>query len=209
MPWATGSTSCCADATLPPWKARRHASDMSLQATASQTAGPFFHLGLTDLVKDNLVLPGGHGEELTIRGHVRDGNGAGVSDALIEMWQAGSKGRYAHPEGAGGESLEAMFRRFGRIHTRQQGIYAFTTIKPGRVPGCGESLQAPHIVVSIFARGLLKQLVTRIYFPDEPSNAEDTVLNLVPAERRSTLIPKRVADAQNLLEWDIVLQGRD
>lgn len=181
---------------------------MSLQGTASQTVGPFFHLGLTYLKRDNLVAPGVAGEQVTLRGRVLDGDGDCASDALIEIWQADSQGRYASGEATEGKTPAAAFQGFGRVATDKNGAFCFTTIKPGRVPGPGGNLQAPHVVVTIFARGLLKQLLTRIYFPGEPSNAEDPLLQLVPAERRSTMIATRVPGADNTLEWNVVLQGK-
>lgn len=180
---------------------------MSLRATGSQTVGPFFHLGFTSLKKDNLAAPGVAGEKLVIQGRVLDGDGKPVTDAVIEIWQANSYGQYAHPEDQQGKPIEADFKGFGRVPTDKEGGFRFTTIKPGRVPGPGETRQAPHLVVTVFARGLLKHLLTRIYFPDEPSNAEDVVLKLVPEERRGTLIPQRVSGPENLLEWNVVLQG--
>jgi protocatechuate 3,4-dioxygenase, alpha subunit len=180
---------------------------MSLRTTASQTVGPYFHLGMTQLKRDNLVGPDVAGEKLTVRGRVFDGDGKPVSDALIEIWQADAQGHYPHPEDPQAKSVQGGFRGFGRIPTDGDGKFAFTTVKPGRVPGPRGSLQAPHIVVTVFARGLLKHLITRIYFPGEPANAEDAVLNLVPAERRSTLIAKRAEGAPGVLEWNVVLQG--
>lgn len=179
---------------------------MSLRATASQTVGPYFHLGMTQLKRDNLAEPGVAGEKVIIRGSVLDGDGKGVSDALIEIWQADPQGHYAHPDDPQGKSATG-FRGFGRMPTDADGKFAFTTLKPGRVPGPGESLQAPHIVVTVFSRGLLKHLITRIYFPGEPANGEDAVLKLVPAERRATLVAKPVPGTQGTLEWNIVLQG--
>ena len=180
---------------------------MSLRATGSQTVGPFFHLGLTSLKNDNLAAPGVAGEKVIIQGRVLDGDGKPVTDALIEIWQANSLGQYAHPEDPQAKAVEPGFTGFGRIPTDKDGGFRFTTIKPGRVPGSGDTLQAPHIVVTVFARGLLKHLLTRIYFPDEPSNSEDAVLGLVPPERQSTLIPKRIPGPENVLEWNVVLQG--
>jgi protocatechuate 3,4-dioxygenase, alpha subunit len=180
---------------------------MSLQATTSQTVGPYLHIGLTWLTTDNLVGPGVSGERVTIEGRVLDGDGEPVQDALIEIWQANAHGKYAHPEDTQDKPLEPEFKGFGRVPTDEKGAFRFTTIKPGRVPGPGESLQAPHLVISIFMRGLLKQLVTRLYFPNESSNAEDPILKLVDSTRRATLIAKKIADG--VLEWNVVLQGDD
>ena len=98
------------------------------------------------------------------------------------------------------------FKGFGRIPTDARGAFRFSTIKPGRVPGPGGRLQAPHLVVSVFMRGLLKHLATRIYFPDEAGNAEDPILKLVPPARRSTLIAR--PRSRGVLEWNIILQGK-
>jgi protocatechuate 3,4-dioxygenase alpha subunit len=170
---------------------------MTLVPTASQTAGPFVHIGLTWLCRDCLAPPGAPGDRVTVGGRVLDGDGQPVTDAFIEIWQADPHGRYADP----------VFHGFGRVPTDAHGGFRFTTVKPGRVPGPGGVLQAPHLLIAVFARGLLKQLVTRMYFPDEPGNAADAVLALVPADRRPTLVAR--ARGAGVLAWDIVLQGRD
>jgi protocatechuate 3,4-dioxygenase alpha subunit len=180
---------------------------MSLQMTSSQTVGPYLHIGLDGLNVDNLVGDGVTGERIVIEGRVFDGTGKPVTDGLVETWQANAHGKYAHPDDTRDVPLEPGFKGFGRVATDNEGAFRLTTVKPGRVPGPGSSQQAPHIVVSFFTRGLLKQLTTRIYFPDEPSNATDPVLNQVPAERRSTLIARRVPGRDAVLEWNIVLQG--
>jgi protocatechuate 3,4-dioxygenase alpha subunit len=157
-------------------------------------------------VTRNIAGRGVKGERVTLSGTLLDGDGVGVSDGLIEIWQANARGKYAHPEDRQAKPLERGWRGFGRIPTDAKGAFRFSTIKPGRVPGPNGKLQAPHLVVSVFMRGLLKHLATRIYFPDEPANAEDPILKLVPAARRATLIAKR--KAKGALEWHIVLQGR-
>ena len=172
---------------------------MSLQATTSQTVGPYLQIGLTWLITEDLAPAGVAGERVSIEGRVLDGNGKPVNDALVEIWQASADGKYG----------EKGFRGFGRSTTDDKGVFRFHTIKPGRVPGPGRKLQAPHIAVNVFMRGLLKQLVTRLYFPDDPANAEDAVLALVPAERRATLIAKKLAGKPGALEWNVILQGRD
>jgi protocatechuate 3,4-dioxygenase, alpha subunit len=181
---------------------------MTVPPTSSQTVGPFFHLGMAYLERDNFVAEGTAGERVTIRGKVLDGDGEAVPDAVLEIWQADSAGRY-WGEISPQNSAAPRFLGFGRIETDENGEFRFTTIKPGRVPSPDGSLQAPHIVVTFFSRGLLKPLLTRVYFPDEPSNAEDAVLKLVPPERRSTLMAVRSGErgAQNALEWKIVMQG--
>ena len=180
---------------------------MSRQPTTSQTVGPFFSIGLTRMKHDDLVSAGTSGERVIIEGRVLDGDGKPVPDAIIEIWQANSYGKYAHPEDQQDKPVEPSFSGYGRVPTDDDGKFRFTTIKPGPVPDLDGKLQAPHIVVSVFARGLLRRLVTRIYFPDEPANAADFVLNLVEASRRETLIAKKIAGASDTLKWDVVLQG--
>ncbi len=124
-----------------------------------------------------------------------------MTDGIVEIWQADAQGRYAHPEGGG---AQAAFKGFGRVPTDRDGQFRFTSIKPGRVPAADGAMQAPHLSIAVFARGLLKHLVTRMYFPDDPANAQDPVLALVPADRRQTLIAKRNG---NELRWNIVIQG--
>jgi protocatechuate 3,4-dioxygenase alpha subunit len=179
---------------------------MTLCASAHQTVGPYLHIGLDWLVTRKIAGAGVKGERVTIQGRLLDGDHKGINDGLVEIWQANSHGKYAHPLDRQKKPLERGFRGFGRIPTDARGAFRFSTIKPGRVPGPGEALQAPHLVVSVFMRGLLKHLATRIYFPDDPANVEDPFLKLVPAERRPTLVAKR--KAKGLLEWNIVLQGK-
>jgi protocatechuate 3,4-dioxygenase alpha subunit len=178
-----------------------HVDKLTPPPTASQTVGPFFHLGVAYLTRDNLVPEGLAGEQITLRGRVLDGDGNAVPDALVEIWQADSAGQYHSPA--------SRFQGFGRVETGANGEFSFTTIKPGPVPAPEGSFQAPHIVVTLFARGLLKQLQTRVYFPDEPGNSGDAILKLVPPARRSTLIAARSAasGADHVLEWNIVMQG--
>jgi protocatechuate 3,4-dioxygenase alpha subunit len=180
---------------------------MSSQATTSQTVGPFFSIGLTWLNRDNLVGPGVSGERVTIEGRVLDGDGIPVPDAMIEIWQANSHGKYAHPDDTQDKHIEPGFQGYGRIPTDADGRFRIKTIKPGQLPGPQAKPQAPHIAVSVFARGLLRRLVTRIYFPDEPSNASDFALNQVDPARRGTLIAKKVAGQNGVLEWNVILQG--
>ena len=180
---------------------------MSLQATTSQTVGPFFLIGLEWLFMDNLAGPGVSGERVEIEGRVLDAHGQGVPDAMLELWQANAHGKYAHPEDTQAKSLEPGFLGYGRVATAEDGIFRFTTIKPGRVPGPQGKLQAPHIVVSVFMRGLLRRLITRIYFPDDATNSEDFALNLVESNRRGTLVARKSTKRDGLLEWNVVLQG--
>jgi len=197
--------------------------------TPSQTVGPFFHYGLpwkggADLVGQsdmgarpelfpeehyvlNLSPPRGavSGEVIMLEGVVTDADGKPVPDAMIEIWQANPAGRYASPDDDRQElPLDEGFIGFGRASTGDDGLYRFKTVRPGRVPGPGNTLQAPHIAVGVFGRGLIKRLVTRLYFEDARENADDPILALVPAERRNTLIARRTGDTWR---FDIVLQG--
>ena len=179
---------------------------MKVPATTSQTIGPYLRIGLEWMVIEDLAPAGVAGERVRIEGRVIDGDGKPVNDAAVELWQANSHGRYAHPEDTRDLPLESAFRGYGRSLTDENGAFRFRTIKPGRVPGPDGKLQAPHLVVTIFMRGLLKQLLTRVYFPDDPANADDPILKLIPAERRATLIARGKGDG---LEWNVILQGRD
>src|ERR1700731_1269344 len=156
--------------------------------TPSQTVGPFFKPALIRSRQESMVTPKSHGERITIEGRVLDGDTAGGRDAMIELWQANADGRYDHPDDTQEKLIDPDFHGFGRAATDERGCFRFYTIKPGSVPGPGNMLQAPHINVSIFARGLLKRLVTRIYFPDEPLNETDLVLITIAPERRAPLI---------------------
>ena len=180
---------------------------MSLQTTTSQTVGPFFAIGLNRLKRVEIAGPGISAERVVIAGRVIDGDGKPVPDAMIEIWQANSHGKYAHPEDEQKKPLEPGFQGYGRVPVDESGRFCFATIKPGSVPGPKGKPQAPHLAVSVFMRGLMKRLVTRIYFPDEPANAEDFVLNLVEPERRATLIAKRNPKETGALEWNVILQG--
>ena len=180
---------------------------MSLQATTSQTVGPYFKIGLQWLNRDNLVGEGVSGERVTIQGRVFDGDGTPVPDAILEIWQANAHGKYDHPEDTQNKPLEPGFKGYGRVPVSAEGVFRFATIKPGPVPDPNGKEQAPHLVVSVFMRGVLRRLVTRIYFPDEPRNAADLILNLVEPARRPTLIAKKTAGGPGTLEWNVVLQG--
>jgi protocatechuate 3,4-dioxygenase, alpha subunit len=180
---------------------------MSLRASTSQTIGPFLRIGLEWMVIEDLAPQGIAGERVKIEGRIVDADGKPVNDAAVEIWQANSHGKYASPEDTQDKPLEKGFRGYGRSLTDDAGAFRFRTIKPGRVAGPDGKLQAPHITVTIFMRGLLKQLQTRVYFPDDPANADDPVLNLVPAERRATLTARKRGDGE--LEWNVVLQGRN
>lgn len=179
--------------------------------TSSQTVGPFFHEALLRAGQSTLVRDGTKGERIAIEGRVTDGAGAPVTDAMIEIWQANQAGRYDHPADTQDKPVDPAFHGFGRAGTDKTGHYRFETIRPGSVPGRGNTLQAPHIAVTIFTRGLLLHLTTRLYFDGEPLNDTDPVLALVPdAAARRTLIATPVADAAlPTYRFDIRLHGDD
>jgi protocatechuate 3,4-dioxygenase alpha subunit len=190
------------------------------ELTPSQTVGPFYAYGLTpkgrahwdpdgtyswkETVGDNLVTPDASGQKIQIVGVIRDGDGVPIPDAMLEIWQADSQGRYAHPRDP--RAPNASFKGFGRSACNKNGEFGFDTIKPGEVPGPDGKPQAPHVVVCIFSRGMLRQIYTRMYFPDE-SNDGDPILALVPADRRHTLIAKKEKDG--VYRFDIRVQGDD
>ncbi len=179
--------------------------------TPSQTVGPFFHPALLHEGWNDLTARGAAGERVVIEGKVVDGAGAPVNDAMIEVWQANAAGRYDHPEDRQERPADPNFHGFGRVGTSKDGSFRFRTIKPGPVPGHGDAVQAPHLNLTIFARGLLKQLLTRIYFPDEPLNSGDPILSALSPDARATLIarPAGRGGAERTLRFDIVLQGKD
>ena len=184
--------------------------------TPSQTVGPFFAPALTPGDKypwkqplaNDLITPDTSGERIRIEGRVLDADSKPVDDAMIEIWQADAQGRYAHPADA--RKPNAKFQGFGRCGTDAEGRFSFSTIKPGAVPGPEGKQQAPHILVAVYSRGLPRHAYTRIYFSDEAGTAADPILDLVPAERRATLIAKReqIAGAAVYL-FDIRLQGEN
>jgi protocatechuate 3,4-dioxygenase alpha subunit len=182
-------------------------SRSTYQATVSQTIGPYFRIGLARLFSDRVAESDAAGRHIAIVGCVLDGDGAPVSDALIEVWQADANGTYAHPDDPQDRPLSPGFRGYARVPTDDQGRFRFATVKPGCVPAPGGGSQAPHILVALFMRGFLRHAVTRIYFADEPANADDPVLRRVPAARRDTLVAKPVAGRPDTLEWNILLQG--
>lgn len=178
---------------------------MSLLLTAAQTVGPFVSIGFEKASVPDVAPAGVAGERVVITGKIVDGDGLPVTDAVIETWQANSYGKYAHPDDAQEKLLEENFKGFGRVLTDAQGGFRLTTVKPGKVAGPDGKEQAPHITVVIFMRGLLKQLMTRIYFADEAANASDAVLSRVPMARRATLMAAKSADGS--LQWNVHLQG--
>ncbi len=188
-------------------------SRSALRITPSQTVGPFFAYALTpngryplaDLATDDLTTDDAAGARIRVQGQVLDGDGASITDAMIEIWQADGEGRYA---GGDGTLSNSTFRGFGRSATDHEGRFAFTTLKPGRVPGPDGKAQAPHINVGVFARGVLRRMFTRIYFDDErETNEDDPILALVPDDARHTLVARRGGNA--LYTFDIRLQGSE
>jgi protocatechuate 3,4-dioxygenase alpha subunit len=175
------------------------------QTTPSQTVGPYFAIGLP-WGDGPSAVPADTPGAIRISGVVFDGAGIPVPDALIETWQADPDGRFADLHAYGEQSQLAGFRGFARCGQEDgDGSFEIVTVKPGRVPGAGDTLQAPHIDVSVFARGMLNRCVTRVYFADEPdANASDVVLMSVPAERRGTLV---AAAVEGGYRFDIHLQG--
>ena len=203
-----------------------------LKQTASQTIGPFFHYALTPESYGRPGIAGGvlasadtRGERVRIEGRVFDGEGRPIPDALVEIWQANAAGRYNHPaddrpahgrpadgrpaDGSEEAALDPGFRGFGRLGTDADGGFRFETVKPGPVPGRGNTLQAPHINVILCARGMLDHAFTRIYFSDEAeANGNDPVLSAVEAGRRATLVAERRESAGEIVyRFDIRLQG--
>jgi protocatechuate 3,4-dioxygenase, alpha subunit len=178
---------------------------LSLPTTPSQTVGPFFAIGLP-WERGPLAVPEDTPGVVRIGGGVYDGAGAPVPDALIETWQADSQGRFADLHGHGGPSALAGFRGFARCGEEGgDGSFQIVTVKPAALPGPAGGVQAPHIDVSLFARGLLHRCVTRIYFADEGNaNARDPVLASVPAARRQTLLAQPLEGGYR---FDIHLQG--
>jgi protocatechuate 3,4-dioxygenase, alpha subunit len=181
--------------------------DQAYGLAASQTVGPFFQIGFADLYCNDLTVPDLTGQVITIAGRVLDADRLPVPDAVIEFWQANSYGKYAHPEDIQDKPLDPGFTGFGRWATDENGAFAFRTIKPGPVPFSGETWQAPHINVSIFMRGLLDRLVSRIYFLGDERNDTDPILRLVESGRRSTLFAQPDASNPDGYVWNVVLQG--
>jgi protocatechuate 3,4-dioxygenase alpha subunit len=173
--------------------------------TPFQTVGPFFDFGLELEGGEIVASPAADGTHIVVSGSIRDGAGDPVPDAIVEVWQANASGRYRHPVDEQGPPLDPACDGFGRVATTSEGRFAFRTVMPGRVRGPGDALQAPHLLISVLARGVLTRLLTRMYFEGDPANAEDHVLGLVPEHRRGTLVARRTE--ANRYVFDIVLQG--
>jgi protocatechuate 3,4-dioxygenase, alpha subunit len=185
---------------------------MTHMQTPSQTVGPFFHYGL--FTRDNLnilVTDETQGKRILIKGQVTDGAGSPVPDAMLEIWQADSQGFYNHAADPNHARADQNFGYFGRADTVNNGVYTFKTVKPGSVPYDANQIQAPHINVRVFSRGILIHAYTRLYFADEAeANQNDPILKLVPEERRQTLIalPQETGDLTTYC-FNIVLQGEN
>ena len=183
--------------------------------TPSQTVGPYFSMRLSGEGENVLTTPDTLGQRIRIEGRVLDGDRKHIEDALIELWQADSAGRYHHPADDRTDApLDPAFNGFGRCASDfQTGAYAFSTVKPGPVPHPDGGMQAPHVSVTIQARGMLNPTFTRVYFSDEAdANAQDPVLQSVPEARRSTLIATLVEGGESSVPtylFDIRYQGDD
>lgn len=177
---------------------------MNSRTSGSQTVGPFFHLGLGHLFDETTRGKDGGAGRVTIRGRVIDGAGNAVPDAVLEIWHGGGLGSAAlEPDESGRDAC------FARTASGSDGSFAFSVTGPGAMEADGECIQAPHIAVLVFARGLLRHLLTRMYFPEQAENLSDPVLLSIPEPRRRTLIARRTADDAAVLEWNVVLQGED
>lgn len=182
-------------------------SNTTPETTPSQTVGPYLHIGL-HWPNGPFVVAEDNPDGIWIRGTLTDGAGQPVPDGLIETWQADPNGRFDHPEDPRGAASYPGFRAFGRCDTDERGEFGILTLRPGAVPGPGGTVQAPHIDVSVFARGMLHRTVTRVYFPENTeANASDPVLSGITDPRaRSTLVAEPTADGYR---FDIRLQGEN
>jgi protocatechuate 3,4-dioxygenase alpha subunit len=178
-----------------------------LVASGSQTVGPFFHFGLTDKITRRIAEASVPGEHVRVKFRVTDGAGAPVFDAMVEVWQADPGGQYPEPVAWDGKTPPPAFCGYGRQPTDANGECQFETVKPGRVADGEGGLQAPHLNICLFARGLLRQLHTRVYFDGDPTLGEDAALARVPEDRRATLLAHASESAPGLWQFDIRLQG--
>ncbi|MGC9665028.1 protocatechuate 3,4-dioxygenase subunit alpha [Planosporangium sp. 12N6] len=179
-----------------------------LGVTPSQTVGPYLAIGLT-WPDGPYVVPEGTPGAIVVTGRVYDGAGQPVTDGLVETWQADPDGRFDHPADPRGARASTVpgFRGFGRCNTDADGRFRIVTVKPGPLPTPDGRTEAPHLDVSVFARGLVNRVVTRLYFPDEAeANAVDPVLEAVPADRRATLVAEATDDGYHV---EIRLQGEN
>jgi len=182
---------------------------MKYPATASQTVGPYFRIGLSYLDSSALCTEAAPGRHITLSGQIFDANGAPVPDAQLELWQADDQGRFAGYDPAESGVVSEGFAGFARVAVDERGAFKFHTVYPGSVATLDGTAQAPHIVVMLSMRGILKHLYTRIYFAEDPRNTEDLVLSSVPAERRKTLFAQLIPESAHEYLWNIRLQGAD
>ena len=177
--------------------------------TASETVGPFFSIGLCAPSPSNLVpeQPSATTCVITVKGRVLDGDGQGVPDAVLEIWRADELGMFSGADDSASCNGRGVPSGFARIPTNDRGEFAIQTIKPGAMKAANNEIHAAHLAVVIFMRGLLRHLLTRIYFPQEPANEKDPVLKVVPAERRKTLIATQSSGDKNEFVWNVCLQG--
>ena len=176
---------------------------MKLTPSGSQTVGPFFRIGLEHLCATG-TKPDENSEMITVYGKVLDGDGIPVPDAVLEIWHANAHGTFSREPGQSGRPV-----CFTRVATDEDGTYRFAIAMPGAAACDSELRQSPHLAVLVFARGLMRHLITRMYFPDEAANASDTLLQMVPVDRRHTLIARANGGNARMFEWNVVLQGAD
>jgi protocatechuate 3,4-dioxygenase alpha subunit len=187
-------------------KARGKKRDLT--PTPSQTVGPYFQIAMSGAREiPRIAGQAVPGERVKLVCTIFDRDGTALDDAMIEIWQANAHGKYNHPADKQPKPVDPAFLGFGRVSSNSEGICVFETIKPGRVPGCGKTTQAPHLEVSVFGRGVLKRLATRIYFAGDPANEEDPVLALVPKARRKTLMAQPIAGEPGAWRFDVHLSG--
>jgi protocatechuate 3,4-dioxygenase, alpha subunit len=184
--------------------------EIDLTPTPWQTVGPYFAISLAGGYSvEHIAGPNTKGERVKLMCAMFDGEGQGVDEALVEIWQANADGKYNHPDDPQDKPVDPDFLGFGRQATDENGVCVFETIKPGRVPGPNGAMQAPHLAVSVLARGILRWLPTRIYFAGDPANEQDPVLALVPKQRRETLMAQPVANQPGAWRFDIHLSGEN
>jgi protocatechuate 3,4-dioxygenase alpha subunit len=173
---------------------------MRLTPSGSQTVGPFFRIGLEHLCAT--TMPDVNSEMVMVFGKVLDGDGIPVPDAVLEIWHANAQGTFSGEQDESGRPA-----CFTRVATDENGTYSFTLAMPGAAACDSELRQSPHLAVLVFARGLMRHLITRMYFPDEAANAYDSLLQMIPVERRHTLIARANGRNAGMFEWNVVLQG--
>ena len=181
--------------------------DTDLVPTPSQTVGPFFKIELTtdEHCVKCVAGPQAKGERVWLTFRLLDADDAPVNDAMLEIWQADANGKYNHPDDPQPKQLDPGWMGFGRIATGEDGSCVLETIKPGRVAHIGQ--QAPHLTVAVYARGMLKQLYTRVYFAGDAANAEDPILQVIPPDRRATLMARPDPARPGHWLFDVRLQG--